>query len=156
MDSVWLTISTCAFVLSGLSHTKGLLTYHQEAQYNVPPPKQSKPFLSPDPYMPLSSHCLPHAQPVLEATMRTVGVRHLGGPVPLANSVTQGKCRLLMDAALFAGRSFRVGWGPGWRLAHSGEAHSAPQGALNMDTKEQLLLDNMGQSFSAKPTTSRK
>ncbi|XP_012673966.1 nuclear pore complex protein Nup98-Nup96 isoform X2 [Clupea harengus] len=139
----------------GLSHTKGLLTYHQEAQYNVPPPKQSKPFLSPDPYMPLSSHCLPHAQPVLEATMRTVGVRHLGGPVPLANSVTQGKCRLLMDAALFAGRSFRVGWGPGWRLAHSGEAHSAPQGALNMDTKEQLLLDNMGQSFSAKPTTSR-
>ena len=29
--------------------------------------------------------------------------------------------RLLMDAALFAGRSFRVGWGPGWTLAHCGD-----------------------------------
>lgn len=26
-----------------------------------------------------------------------------------------------MDAGLFAGRSFRVGWGPGWTLVHCGE-----------------------------------
>ncbi|XP_076158509.1 nuclear pore complex protein Nup98-Nup96 isoform X1 [Alosa pseudoharengus] len=136
----------------GLGNTKGLLTYRQEAQCNASPAKQIKQFfMSSDPYMALSSHCLSHAQPVLEATMRTVGVRHLGGPVPIANSVTQGKCRLLMDAALFAGRSFRVGWGPGWKLAHSGEALST-NGASDI-TKEQLCVDSIG--FSAKPTISK-
>uniref|UniRef100_A0A3P9IE46 Nuclear pore complex protein Nup98-Nup96 n=1 Tax=Oryzias latipes TaxID=8090 RepID=A0A3P9IE46_ORYLA len=33
---------------------------------------------------------------------------------------------LLMDAGLFAGRSFRVGWGPGWTLAHCGSRLSSP------------------------------
>ncbi|PNJ51646.1 NUP98 isoform 12, partial [Pongo abelii] len=32
-----------------------------------------------------------------------------------------GKGKLLMDMALFMGRSFRVGWGPNWTLANSGE-----------------------------------
>ncbi|XP_062384841.1 nuclear pore complex protein Nup98-Nup96 isoform X2 [Sardina pilchardus] len=136
----------------GLGITKGLLSYHQEAQSNASPAKQMKQFLmSPDPYMGLSSHGLSQAQPMLEATMRTVGVRHLGGPVPIANSVTQGKRRLLMDAALFAGRSFRVGWGPGWKLAHSGEALSTSE--VSDITKEQLCVDSIG--FSAKPTSSK-
>lgn len=84
--------------------------------------------------------------------MRTVGARHLGGPVPITDSVTQGKCRLLMDAALFSGRSFRVGWGPGWKLVHSGEPLSAND-SLDI-TKEQLCVDSIG--YSAKPTTSKK
>ncbi|KAL2080768.1 hypothetical protein ACEWY4_024561 [Coilia grayii] len=135
----------------GLSTTKGLLTHLQEAQFTVPSSKQAKQLMSPDPYTLLLNQCIPHASPVMEPAMPTVGARHLGGPVPLANSVTQGKCRLLMDAALFAGRSFRVGWGPGWRLAHSGEVLSG-NGASDV-TKGPLQLDNMGHSFSAKPTT---
>lgn len=36
-----------------------------------------------------------------------------------------------MDAGLFAGRSFRVGWGPGWTLAHCGDRlSSAPSKML--------------------------
>uniref|UniRef100_A0A3P9KS24 Nuclear pore complex protein Nup98-Nup96 n=1 Tax=Oryzias latipes TaxID=8090 RepID=A0A3P9KS24_ORYLA len=61
-----------------------------------------------------------------EPPIRTVGVRRLDGPVPLKESVTQGKGGLLMDAGLFAGRSFRVGWGPGWTLAHCGSRLSSP------------------------------
>ncbi|XP_070699287.1 nuclear pore complex protein Nup98-Nup96 isoform X2 [Pempheris klunzingeri] len=60
-----------------------------------------------------------------EPSIRTVGVRRLGGPVPLKESVTQGKGGLLMDAGLFVGRSFRVGWGPGWTLAHCGHRLSS-------------------------------
>ena len=30
------------------------------------------------------------------------------------------KQSMMKDAALFMGRSFRVGWGPGWTLVHSG------------------------------------
>ncbi|XP_029375264.1 nuclear pore complex protein Nup98-Nup96 isoform X4 [Echeneis naucrates] len=56
-----------------------------------------------------------------EPMVRTVGTRRLGGPVPLKESVTLGKGGLLMDAGLFVGRSFRVGWGPGWTLAHCGQ-----------------------------------
>uniref|UniRef100_A0A4W5NAA1 Nuclear pore complex protein Nup98-Nup96 n=1 Tax=Hucho hucho TaxID=62062 RepID=A0A4W5NAA1_9TELE len=63
--------------------------------------------------------------PTAEATVRTVGARRLGGPVDPENSVTLGKGRLLMDAALFTGRSFRVGWGPGWTLVHCGDGLSA-------------------------------
>ncbi|XP_067113030.1 nuclear pore complex protein Nup98-Nup96 isoform X1 [Osmerus mordax] len=72
------------------------------------------------PWPPLGpSFLLPSPAP--ETPVRTVGARRLGGPVASENSVTLGKGRLLMDAALFAGRSFRVGWGPGWTLAHCGD-----------------------------------
>uniref|UniRef100_A0AAQ4NZ97 Nuclear pore complex protein Nup98-Nup96 n=1 Tax=Gasterosteus aculeatus aculeatus TaxID=481459 RepID=A0AAQ4NZ97_GASAC len=70
-----------------------------------------------------SSFLLPPRAP--EPPVRTVGVRRLGGPVALKESVTLGKGALLMDAALFAGRSFRVGWGPGWTLAHCGQQLSS-------------------------------
>ncbi|XP_035998550.1 nuclear pore complex protein Nup98-Nup96 isoform X1 [Fundulus heteroclitus] len=63
---------------------------------------------------------------VSEPAIRTVGVRRLGGPVPLQESVIQGKGALLMDTGLFATRSFRVGWGPGWTLVHCGSPLSAP------------------------------
>ncbi|XP_029303435.1 nuclear pore complex protein Nup98-Nup96 isoform X3 [Cottoperca gobio] len=69
-----------------------------------------------------SNFLLPPRTP--EPSVRTVGVRRLGGPVPLKESVTQGKGSFLMDAGLFTGRSFRVGWGPGWTLAHCGRTLS--------------------------------
>ncbi|XP_053703664.1 nuclear pore complex protein Nup98-Nup96 isoform X4 [Synchiropus splendidus] len=56
-----------------------------------------------------------------EPAIRTVGARRLGGPVPHKASVTWGKGNLLMDSGLFSGRSFRVGWGPGWTLVHCGQ-----------------------------------
>ncbi|XP_076836868.1 nuclear pore complex protein Nup98-Nup96 isoform X3 [Brachyhypopomus gauderio] len=89
--------------------------------------------------------------PVPEVTLRTVGARRLGGPVPQHSSVTLGKGRLLMDSALFMGRSFRVGWGPNWVLAHSGEALSTVQ-----EGKEPQATDAMGFGFLPKPARIRQ
>lgn len=59
--------------------------------------------------------------PAPEVPLKTVGIRRQPGLVPLEKSITYGKGKLLMDMALFMGRSFRVGWGPNWTLANSGE-----------------------------------
>ncbi|XP_034746769.1 nuclear pore complex protein Nup98-Nup96 [Etheostoma cragini] len=95
-----------------------------------------------------SSFLLPPRAP--EPSVRTVGVRRLGGPVPLKESVTQGKGSLMMDAALFAGRSFRVGWGPGWTLAHCGHRLSSPP-TKPLDRQELTKTD-----FSFLPKPARK
>ncbi|XP_054610233.1 nuclear pore complex protein Nup98-Nup96 isoform X3 [Dunckerocampus dactyliophorus] len=87
----------------------------------IEPPRSSN-WAGPSP----SSFFLP-SKPA-EPPVRTVGVRRLGGPVPIEVSITQGKGSLLMDAGLFVGRSFRVGWGPGWMLAHCGNRLSSPPG----------------------------
>ena len=42
--------------------------------------------------------------------------------IPLTQESYQyEKQALFADAGLFMGRSFRVGWGPGWTLAHCGD-----------------------------------
>ena len=41
--------------------------------------------------------------------------------LPVKESYQYNKQALLVDAGLFMGRSFRVGWGPGWTLTHSGD-----------------------------------
>ncbi|XP_044077199.1 nuclear pore complex protein Nup98-Nup96 isoform X5 [Siniperca chuatsi] len=97
-----------------------------------------------------SSFLLPPPTP--EPSVRTVGVRRLGGPVPLKESVTRGKGSLLMDAGLFAGRSFRVGWGPGWTLAHCGHLLSSPL-AKNLDHQEPIAKTDF--SFLPKPARSK-
>lgn len=55
--------------------------------------------------------------------------------VPVSDSMVRGRSRMVADAGLFLGRSFRVGWGPNWTLAHSGsEIHagsSTGQGTSN-------------------------
>uniref|UniRef100_A0A8C7E283 Nuclear pore complex protein Nup98-Nup96 n=1 Tax=Naja naja TaxID=35670 RepID=A0A8C7E283_NAJNA len=66
-----------------------------------------------------SAFVMPRSAP--EVPLKTVGVRRQAGLVPLEKSVAYGKGRLLKDMALFMGRSFRVGWGPSWVLAHGGE-----------------------------------
>ncbi|XP_040006276.1 nuclear pore complex protein Nup98-Nup96 isoform X3 [Xiphias gladius] len=97
-----------------------------------------------------SSFLLPPRTP--EPSVRTVGVRRLGGPVPLKESVTLGKGGLLMDAGLFAGRSFRVGWGPGWTLAHCGHRLSSlPSKQLD----HQDLTAKTDFSFLPKPARSK-
>ncbi|NWI19266.1 NUP98 protein, partial [Crypturellus soui] len=67
-----------------------------------------------------------------EVPMKTVGARRQQGLVPLERSVTYGKGKMLMDMALFMGRSFRVGWGPNWTLVHSGDQLSGPAGAEDL------------------------
>ncbi|XP_034406780.1 nuclear pore complex protein Nup98-Nup96 isoform X3 [Cyclopterus lumpus] len=95
------------------------------------------------------SFLLPPRTP--ELSVRTVGVRRLGGPVALKESVTMGKGGLLMDAGLFAGRSFRVGWGPGWTLAHCGQRLGSPA-AKRPDRHERTITDF---SFLPKPARSK-
>ncbi|NWX05403.1 NUP98 protein, partial [Caloenas nicobarica] len=58
---------------------------------------------------------------VPEVPMKTVGVRRQQALVPRDRSIAYGKGKLLMDMALFMGRSFRVGWGPNWTLVNSGD-----------------------------------
>ena len=40
--------------------------------------------------------------------------------VPLKASLSNNRLGLFADLGIFLGRSFRVGWGPNWTLAHSG------------------------------------
>ncbi|XP_038137487.1 nuclear pore complex protein Nup98-Nup96 [Cyprinodon tularosa] len=93
-----------------------------------------------------ASFLLPPRVP--EPAIRTVGVRRLGGPVPLTESVTQGKGALLMDTGLFATRSFRVGWGPGWTLAHCGSR-------LSSQNQHQEVGSKMDFSFMPKPSRNK-
>uniref|UniRef100_A0A4W6F9E1 Nuclear pore complex protein Nup98-Nup96 n=1 Tax=Lates calcarifer TaxID=8187 RepID=A0A4W6F9E1_LATCA len=97
-----------------------------------------------------SSFLLPPRTP--EPSVRTVGVRRLGGPVPLKESVTLGKGGLLMDAGLFVGRSFRVGWGPSWTLAHCGQRLSS---LPSKQVEHQELTTKTDFSFLPKPARSK-
>ncbi|KAF7206744.1 nuclear pore complex protein Nup98-Nup96 isoform X2 [Nothobranchius furzeri] len=83
-----------------------------------------------------------------EPAIRTVGVRRLGGPVPLGESVTHGKGGVMMDTGLFVSRSFRVGWGPGWTLAHSGTRISSQTKLV----QNQEVRTGTDFSFLPKPT----
>ena len=64
----------------------------------------------------LASHSIPAAKKVI-------------WPVPWEKSLTKGKQKLLADAGLMMGRSFRVGWGPNWTLVHSGTKISTVAGS---------------------------
>lgn len=57
-----------------------------------------------------------------------------------------------MDAGLFVGRSFRVGWGPGWTLAHCGQRLTAPMGK---QLEQQELMAKTDFSFPPKPARSK-
>ncbi|XP_069748351.1 nuclear pore complex protein Nup98-Nup96 isoform X2 [Narcine bancroftii] len=86
----------------------------------------------------------PSQQP--EVQLKTVGVRRRPRLVPMEQSVTKGKGKLLMDMALFIGRSFRVGWAPDGVLCHSGEQLSSPSLEPDPDPC------NMEYSFFPKPS----
>lgn len=126
-----------------------LLSQLPEVPFGVSPQKLSKAPVPEAPWPSLgTSITLP--PPVPEVTLRTVGARRLGGPVPMATSVTLGKGRLLMDAALYMGRSFRVGWGPNWTLVHCGKPL-----VMSEDSKDQTK-DVLGFSFLPRPTKIRQ
>ncbi|XP_051956163.1 nuclear pore complex protein Nup98-Nup96-like isoform X2 [Xyrauchen texanus] len=126
----------------------GLFSQLTEAPFGGIPQKLGKTVASEAPWPSFGPSFLllpPPPEPIL----RTVGARRLGGPVPLESSITVGKGRLLMDAALFKGRSFRVGWGPNWTLVHCGD-----QISITEAMKEQAA-EIMGFGFLPKPTKSK-
>ncbi|XP_008584722.1 PREDICTED: nuclear pore complex protein Nup98-Nup96 isoform X3 [Galeopterus variegatus] len=84
--------------------------------------------------------------PAPEVQLKTVGTRRQPGLVPLEKSVTYGKGKLLMDMALFMGRSFRVGWGPNWTLANSGEQLSGSH-----EVENHQIADSMEYGFLPNP-----
>ncbi|XP_057603918.1 nuclear pore complex protein Nup98-Nup96 isoform X6 [Hippopotamus amphibius kiboko] len=110
--------------------TSSLMNIPSTSPWSVPPPLTSV-FTVPS--------------PAPEVQLKTVGTRRQPGLVPLEKSVTYGKGKLLMDMALFMGRSFRVGWGPNWTLANSGEQLSGSQELENhqiADSVEYGFLPN--------------
>ncbi|XP_048644115.1 nuclear pore complex protein Nup98-Nup96 isoform X6 [Marmota marmota marmota] len=84
--------------------------------------------------------------PAPEVQLKTVGTRRQPGLVPLEKSVTFGKGKLLMDMALFMGRSFRVGWGPNWTLANSGKQLNGSH-----ELENHQLADSMEYGFLPNP-----
>lgn len=56
----------------------------------------------------------------MDIGIKVVGARNQFGLVPKKASLVDGKENLIADAGLMMGRSFRVGWGPGFVLVHSG------------------------------------
>lgn len=92
--------------VSGLLQTRftpGLLTHLSDSPRPPPPPSLFAPRASPGLVEPsrLSQWAGPgpssfmlHSRPA-EVSIRTVGARRLGGPVPLKESVTQGKVSAL-------------------------------------------------------------
>ncbi|XP_005380089.1 PREDICTED: nuclear pore complex protein Nup98-Nup96 isoform X2 [Chinchilla lanigera] len=84
--------------------------------------------------------------PAPEVQLKTVGTRRHPGLVPLKKSVTYGKGNLLMDMALFMGRSFRVGWGPNWTLANSGERLND-----SLELENHQVADGMEYGFLPNP-----
>ncbi|KAF5929424.1 hypothetical protein HPG69_017850 [Diceros bicornis minor] len=84
--------------------------------------------------------------PAPEVQLKTVGTRRQPGLVPREKSVTYGKGKLLMDMALFMGRSFRVGWGPNWTLANSGEQLSGSR-----ELENHQIADSMEYGFLPNP-----
>lgn len=89
---------------------------------------------------PLSRPSFGLPPPVPEVSLRSVGAQRQPALVPLRNSLSCGKGNLLMDVALFMGRSFRVGWGPSWTLAHCGEPLGGNAGAL-LDPQPDLQVE---------------
>ncbi|XP_036991657.2 nuclear pore complex protein Nup98-Nup96 isoform X4 [Artibeus jamaicensis] len=111
--------------------TSSLMNIPSTSTWSVPPPLTSV-FTVPS--------------PVPEVQLKTVGTRRQPGLVPLEKSVTYGRGKLLMDMALFMGRSFRVGWGPNWTLANSGEQLSGSQ-----DLENHQIADSVDYGFLPNP-----
>ena len=76
--------------------------------------------------------------------VKFVGARRQRAPVPKHKSLTDNKEHLIADMGLTMGRSFRVGWGPGLTLVHSGtmlskETKGAGNGPVPSTEREFLV-----------------
>ncbi|CAG5118199.1 unnamed protein product, partial [Candidula unifasciata] len=78
---------------------------------------------------------------------RIVGTRVRHGILQVKDSLLYRNQQPLIDAACFMGRSFRVGWGPCWTLAHSGNLLGIPED----DTEEISILPSAKGRVKALP-----
>ncbi|KAM9319705.1 LOW QUALITY PROTEIN: nuclear pore complex protein Nup98-Nup96 [Gastrophryne carolinensis] len=88
--------------------------------------------------------------PAPEVPLRTVGTRRQQDLVCMDRSICAGRGKLLADIALFMGRSFRVGWGPNWTLAHCGEVITE---SVSMGDAENA--EGMDYGFLPKPRSAK-
>ncbi len=92
-----------------------------------------------------SSRTLPHRPQTtvsaLQAQTALITARHdLHTLVARENSLVRGNTRLVADTGLFLGRSFRVGWGPNWTLAHSGTSIGPVESDPGIEVHRQPLF----------------
>ncbi|XP_022797911.1 nuclear pore complex protein Nup98-Nup96-like [Stylophora pistillata] len=103
------------------------------------------------PVAPSSPTQLPRAiSTAMDIGIKVVGARNQFGLVPKKDSLVDGKENLIADAGLMMGRSFRVGWGPGFVLVHSGTPLGKQEGKPAAATQPSLA----GDFFSMKPRPS--
>ncbi|KAM4697293.1 nuclear pore complex protein Nup98-Nup96 isoform 2-T2 [Discoglossus pictus] len=88
--------------------------------------------------------------PAPETQLRTVGTRRQPDLVPLEKSLTAGRGRLLIDMALFMGRSFRVGWGPNCTLVHNANKLSD-----SSEAEDVMSTEPVDYGFLPKPTSAK-
>ena len=94
------------------------------------------------PAVPSSPIMLPSAiGTAMDIGIKVVGARNQFGLVPKKDSLVNGKENLIADAGLVMGRSFRVGWGPGFVLVHSGTPLGKPQTKPAATTQSSLAGD---------------
>ena len=80
-------------------------------------PPSARPFVPP----PAPEHKLiPSGMPQEVKPRKVVGSRIVRSIPAFEDSVMYKEQHMFMDAGLFQGRSFRVGWGPGHTLLHGG------------------------------------
>ncbi|XP_048244213.1 nuclear pore complex protein Nup98-Nup96-like isoform X2 [Haliotis rufescens] len=70
---------------------------------------------------------------------KIVGSRVKRDIPPVSDSLMYKKQELIVDAGCLMGRSFRVGWGPGWTLVHSGQPSNYKEKEAPRQTPFSLL-----------------
>lgn len=81
----------------------------------------------------------------LQAQASVIMAKHnLSQLVPREKSLVSNKTDHVADAGLAMGRSFRVGWGPNWTLAHSGSqiSYSKDSKSLGLFSLSSVLTGN--------------
>ena len=96
----------CFFLLL---HTAGVYPLRHPVVHDLTPAAPSSPMMLPS-----------SIGSAMDIGIKVVGARNQFGLVPKKDSLVNGKENLIADAGLMMGRSFRVGWGPGFVLVHSG------------------------------------
>ncbi|KAL8559558.1 hypothetical protein ACOMHN_018721 [Nucella lapillus] len=108
--------------------------------FGRPPPT----FLHP----PATEHKLMSSGMTLEdATRKIVGLRVQHDVPDIRESLVYRRQKLLVDAGCFAGRSFRLGWGPAWGLVHAGGSPcttAEEEGGLEKKKTRYSLLPSVG------------
>ncbi|XP_069615683.1 nuclear pore complex protein Nup98-Nup96 [Ranitomeya imitator] len=126
---------------------------HKESPLGSQSPKPSASSSAPWPALGPLDSVFVMPSPAPEMQLRTVGTRRQQGLLPLEKSVTAGKGRLLHDMSLFMGRSFSVGWGPNWTLAHSGDVLSGSSERMEAGDMEDVDYGYLPNPVSAKSLT---